>query len=83
MQTKHTKFVHCDHFNNAFMDAFSDDVDQSIDEHMTKFKGCSSMRQYLQSEPVKWILNDGLDLPVVRVVYMNLTITLAKRKMWK
>ena len=26
---------------------FSDDVDQSIDEHMTKFKGHSSMRQYL------------------------------------
>ena len=26
-----------DHFNNAFMDAFSDDVGKSTDEHMTKF----------------------------------------------
>ena len=36
-----------DHFNNEFMEVFSDDVDQSIDEHMPKFKGSSSMRQYL------------------------------------
>ena len=41
-------------FNNAFMDAFLDDVDQSIDEHMTKIKGRSSTRQYLQLRPIKW-----------------------------
>ena len=35
------------------MDAFSDDVDQSIDEHMTKFKGRFSSRQYPQLRPIK------------------------------
>ena len=33
------------------MDAFSDDFDQSIDEHMAKFKGLSSMKQFLQLKP--------------------------------
>ena len=32
----------------------SDDFDQSIDEHMTKFQGHSSMKQYLQLKPIKW-----------------------------
>ena len=27
---------------------------QSIDDHMTKFKGRSSMRQYLNMKPTKW-----------------------------
>ena len=27
---------------------------QNIDEHMTKFKGRSSMRQYLKMKPDKW-----------------------------
>ena len=35
------------------MDAFSDDVDQSIDELMTKFKGRFSLRQYPQLRPIK------------------------------
>ena len=36
------------------MNAFSDDVDQNIDEHMTKFKGRSLMIRYLQLKPMKW-----------------------------
>ena len=35
------------------MDAFSDDFDQNIDEYMTKFKGRSFMKQYLQLKPIK------------------------------
>ena len=34
-----------DHFKNAFMDAFTDDVNQSIDERMTEFLRHSSMRK--------------------------------------
>ena len=36
------------------MDAVLDGFDQSIDEHMTKFIGLSSMTQYLQLKHVKW-----------------------------
>lgn len=43
-----------DHFNNAFMDAFTVDVNQSINEHMTEFLRHSSMRRYLQLKIRKW-----------------------------
>ena len=43
-----------DHFNKAFLSAMSDSNEQSIDEHMTKFKGRSGMKQYLQLKPIKW-----------------------------
>ena len=41
-----------DLFSNAFLDDFSDAVDQSIDEHMIKYKGRSSMRLYLLLKPI-------------------------------
>ena len=43
-----------DHFNNASINPFPDGLDQNIDEYMTKFKGRSFMRQYLQLKPIKW-----------------------------
>ena len=43
-----------DHLNNAFRDIYSDEPEQSIDEHMTKFKGRSSMKQYIKKKPIKW-----------------------------
>ena len=43
-----------DHFNKAFASAVSNDACQSIDEHMVKFKGRSSMKQYIKKKPIKW-----------------------------
>ena len=43
-----------DHFNKVFPEAMSDDSEQTIDEHMVKFKGRSSMKQYVKSKPIKW-----------------------------
>jgi len=40
--------------NLHFGQAYSDEPEQSIDEHMTKFKGRSSMKQYIKSKPIKW-----------------------------
>ena len=42
------------HFNQSFPDCVSDDCTQSIDEHMVKFTGRSSMKQYFKNKPVKW-----------------------------
>ena len=41
-----------DHFNKSFSNAVSNDELQSVDKHMVKFKGRSSMKQY-----VKWEKN--------------------------
>ena len=42
------------HPNTAFRSAVSDGKSQAIDEHMTKFKGKHSARQYLKNKPIKW-----------------------------
>ena len=42
------------HFNEAFQTAMSNSSIQSIDEHMIKLKGRSSMKQYIKSKPIKW-----------------------------
>ena len=42
------------HFNEAFQSAMSNSSIQSIDESMIKFKGRSSMKQYIKSKPIKW-----------------------------
>ena len=38
----------------AFQDAMSDVERQSTDEHMTKFKGRMSCKQYMNNKPIKW-----------------------------
>ena len=43
-----------EHLNKSFQNSYSDEPEQSIDEHMTKFKGRFSMRQYLKMKPIKW-----------------------------
>ena len=40
--------------NEAFQNAMSDGKRQSIDEHMTKFKGWMSCKQYMKNKPIKW-----------------------------
>ena len=42
------------HLNLKFSEVLSNDSEQSIDEHMVKFKGRSGMKQYIKSKPVKW-----------------------------
>lgn len=42
------------HLNEAFREAVSDASKQSIDEHMTKFKGKMSCKQYMKNKPIKW-----------------------------
>ena len=43
-----------DHLNKSFQESYSNDPRQSLDERMTKLKGCSSMRKYLKIKPNKW-----------------------------
>ena len=45
-----------DHLNSKFSKVLSNDSQQSIDEHMVKFKGRSGMKQYIKSKPIKWSL---------------------------
>ena len=42
------------HFSQSFSNSVSNDDSQSHDEHMMKFKGRSSMKQYVNDKPVKW-----------------------------
>ena len=42
------------HLNKAFHGAMSDADRQSIDKHMTKFKGRNSCKQYIKNKPIKW-----------------------------
>ena len=41
------------HFSDIFLDYASIDSTQSVDEHMIKFQGRSSMRQYVKKKPIK------------------------------
>jgi len=43
-----------DHFNRCFQAAKKPSMQQSIDEHMVKFKGHNIMKQYIRNKPVKW-----------------------------
>ena len=43
-----------DHLNSKLSEVLLNDRDQSIDEHMVKFKGRSGMKQYIESKPIKW-----------------------------
>ena len=41
------------YLNQKCSSSVSNDDSQSIDEHMIKFKGRSSMKQYVKNKPVK------------------------------
>ena len=43
-----------DHFNKSFSNALPNDELQSVDEHMLKFEGRSSRKQYVKKKPIKW-----------------------------
>ena len=42
-----------DHLNFKFSEVQSNNSEQSIDEHMVKFKGRSEIKQYMKSKPIK------------------------------
>ena len=41
------------HLNSKFSEVLLNDSEESIDEHMVKFKGRSGMKQYIKSKPIK------------------------------
>ena len=40
--------------NKVFAESLSNSPFQSVDEHMCKFKGRLSMKQYIKNKPIKW-----------------------------
>ena len=49
----YTMRIVINHLNKAFQDAMSDGERESIHEHMTKFKGRNSWKQYMKNKPIK------------------------------
>ena len=43
-----------EHLNKVFTERLSNSPFQSVDEHMCKFKGRLSMKQYIKNKPIKW-----------------------------
>ena len=43
-----------DRVSSKFSEVLSNDSEQSIHEHMMKFKGRSEMKQYIKSKPIEW-----------------------------
>ena len=68
------------HLNKAFQDAMSDAERQLIDEHITKFKGRMSCKQYMKNKPIKWVSSGGVDAAAKQNICMILIFILAKRK---
>ena len=60
-----------DHPGKHFQDMLQPEADQSIDEHMCKFKGKSIMRQYMKNKPIKWALYFGFIVEPSLATYMN------------
>ena len=42
------------HFNFVYQRHANEVKSQSVDEHMVKFKGNNTMKQYIQNKPIKW-----------------------------
>ena len=42
------------HFNVSFINGMTATAEQSIDEHMVKFKGHNILKQYVKGKPVQW-----------------------------
>ena len=47
---------------------------------MCKFKGRSSMRQYIKNKPIKGALNIGIDVTVKQVTSINQNCTKGEKK---
>ena len=44
------------HLNQVFGESLTNSPSQSIDEHLSRFNGRSSIKQYIKNKPVKWSL---------------------------
>lgn len=60
-----------DHFNRCFQAARKASMQQSIDEHMVKFK--IIIKQYIRNKPVNGDLNCGADVMLSQVICTSLT----------
>ena len=60
-----------EHLNKVFAESLSNSTFQSIDEHMYKFKGRSSIKQYMKNKLNKWALNIGINGTVKQVASIN------------
>ena len=61
------KLINCpvvEHLNKVFAESLSNSPFPSVDEHMYKFKGRSSMKQYIKNKPIKWELSITIDVTV-------------------
>ena len=72
-----------DHLNKSFEAIFSSEPEQSIDEHITKFKGRSSMKQCLRIKRMKWGLNGDFDVLVPLVTSTSFVCILVRREILK
>ena len=43
-----------DYLNERFLRSMKPEVEQSVDEHMIKYKGRSIMQQHIRNKPIKW-----------------------------
>ena len=59
------------HLNKVFAESLSNSTFQSIDEHIYKFKGRSSIKQYIKNKLNKWALNIGINGTVKQVASIN------------
>ena len=67
------------HLNKALQEAMSDVEKQSVDEHMTKFKGRMSCKQYMKNKATKCFSSGGIDA-AAKDICVSLVFILAKRK---
>ena len=87
MLTKQNKTGQChkirpivNHMNELFQAAFSNEPEQSIEEHMAKFKGSFSKRQYLKMKPKNGDLNGGFNVLVPPATYASLICILLEER---
>ena len=43
-----------DYLNERFLSSMEPEVEQSVDEHMIRYKGRGIMRQHIKNKPIKW-----------------------------
>ena len=59
-----------EHLNKVFAESLSNSLFQSVDESMCKFKGRSSVKQYIENKPIKWGVI-GIDMTVKQDASIN------------
>ena len=69
-----------DRLNKSFQESYSNEPKESIDEHITKFKGRSSWDNIWKWNQLNGVLNGGLDVRGQMVICMNLIYIYEKSK---